>query len=726
MAGRGGGGPAHGTREASLSESSNAKSAEGTRDAGRSVFVKMALTALVLVLLAGAGVYFTFRFVEDERQRELKQWQIRLGIVADSRFADIDKWLDAQQDELKALAENASLQLYMSLIEDTGTDLADSPEAGFLKNLLTVVAERAGFTGEIQGAEVAANVARVGVAGIGLLNRDGEVLVASPGLPPIEGRLAEFVAKTPKGQRAASDLFIGPGGKPSMAFLAPVFAVQSDEDAASQIGIILGVKEVAEELYPLLKQPGNVDKTAEAVLIRKKGSTVEYISPLMDGTPPMKKTLALDTPNLAAAFALANPGGFAIRRDYRDEEVLVTVRAFTQVPWTLMYKIDTAESLAEAEARLRTIVIAFIGIIVLVFIGLIAVWYYGSSRRATEAARRFEELSKRFQGQRNFMHLVTDSQPNSIIVFDGDGHYRWFNKVALDLSGLERRDLFNKHVTAVLGPIEGKRIAGWVKECLEKFEPMHFTHAMDIQGRGDVIYRSDFIPLEARDDMPPGVLMVSQDITDSIRERERRERVLKQLVNALVSVVDRRDPYSAHHSVRVGMVSRAIAEEMGLESTVAETAEIAGNLMNLGKISVPEEVLTKSGRLSEEELAMIRDSVLTSAELIKDIEFDGNVAETVRHLQEHVDGSGIPDGLVGEEIPITSRIVAVANAFVGMVSARSWRPGMDFDKAIDILFKDAGTKFDRRVVTALANYVDNRGGREAWRAFGEAPEAGAA
>ena len=92
------------------------------------------------------------------------------------------------------------------------------------------------------------------------------------------------------------------------------------------------------------------------------------------------------------------------------------------------------------------------------------------------------------------MHLVTDSQPNSIVVFDQGGHYRWFNQVALDLSGLERRDLFDKHIAAVLGPLEGKRI----KECLAKFEPITHTHELTFDGRQDAIFKSDFIPLEAR------------------------------------------------------------------------------------------------------------------------------------------------------------------------------------------------------------------------------------
>src|SRR3546814_18999644 len=99
------------------------------------------------------------------------------------------------------------------------------------------------------------------------------------------------------------------------------------------------------------------------------------------------------------------------------------------------------------------------------------------------------------------------------------------------------------------------------------------------------------MPLEAREEMPAGVLMVSQDITDAIRQRERRERILKQLVGALVSVVDRRDPNSAHHSTRVGMEARATAEEMGIDSSLVEAAEVDGSLMNIGTITMPTEVL---------------------------------------------------------------------------------------------------------------------------------------
>ncbi|HZW72504.1 MAG TPA: HD domain-containing phosphohydrolase [Caldimonas sp.] len=224
-------------------------------------------------------------------------------------------------------------------------------------------------------------------------------------------------------------------------------------------------------------------------------------------------------------------------------------------------------------------------------------------------------------------------------------------------------------------------------------------------------------------DLPRSVLVVEHDVTDLARERERRERTLKQLVAALTAAVDRRDCFASDQSTRVAALARTIALEMGLSPELAETAETAGNLMNFGKLLVPPELLTKAGQLSEEERALIRASIQTTADIIAGIEFDGPVVETLREMQERVDGNG-PRGLKGEAIPVTARVVAVANAFVAMASPRAYRSGGDVDGAVDALLRETGSAFDRRVVAALITYLDSRGGRAEWAAMANGGNAG--
>jgi PAS domain S-box-containing protein len=678
---------------------------------------RFAATILLLLSVGAVGVYLTLRFVEDERQRDLHAWQVRLGIVADSRFAAVNGWLADQQGEMVALAENASLQLYMSQLVAAATDserqfLIDT-QGQFLRNLLIVTAERAGFSPTAAASEVPANVDRVGVAGLGLFDRTGRAIAATPGMPVVEGGLAAFLAGLEPGRTGIMDLFQNGAGQPAMAFAAPVFAVQEDPDAASQIGYVLGVKEVGGELFALLRQPGETVVSAEAVLVRRAGAAVEYLSPLGDGTQALALKLSADTPELDAAYALDNPGGFASRVDYQGREVLMVARGFTNVPWTLIYKADRAEALADSDARrVRLLTVLLLGLAAAGVV-VLAVWRHGSSRRASEAARRYQALARRFETQRNLLGLVTDSQPTNIYILDRDGRYRFANVHVAQGAGINADDIIGKPMTAVVGPEAAKRTLDLNKQALERNQQVTEVTRLDIEGRTKIV-QSDHIPVGAESGMPPGVLVVESDITEAVTERERRARILQQLVGTLVAVVDRRDPFAAHHSRRVAEAARAIALEMGMNAGDIDTAETAGSLLNLGKILVPADMLTRNAELNADERRQVRAGIEASAELLREVEFDGPVVETLRQAQARWDGTGSPDGLAGEAILPTARVVAVANAFVGMMSRRAHRQALDLDEAVATLLKEAGRAYDRRAVVALVNYLDNRGGRQLW------------
>jgi HD-GYP domain-containing protein (c-di-GMP phosphodiesterase class II) len=209
-------------------------------------------------------------------------------------------------------------------------------------------------------------------------------------------------------------------------------------------------------------------------------------------------------------------------------------------------------------------------------------------------------------------------------------------------------------------------------------------------------------------------MVVERDITDIVAERDRGLGLRDKLIRTLLAIVDRRDPYAASHSAQVAAVARGIAEEMGLDAVSIETAATAGELMNVGKILVPPETLCSVDELESSELRSIRESVQATAGLFDDVAFDGPVVEVLRQAQERWDGAGAPEGLRGADILLPARVVAVANAFVAMISPRAWRPGMSIDDAIGRLMADIGGAFDRRVVAALVNRLDNRDGREIW------------
>ncbi|HUC61871.1 MAG TPA: HD domain-containing phosphohydrolase [Alphaproteobacteria bacterium] len=683
--------------------------------------IAVILTSLALVIAAAVGVALVFRFVASERARDLRDWQVRLGIVADSRVAAVEGWLNSQWSEVGGVANNDSVRLLLTQLKLAGGNLGavtdGAAQAEYIGNLLAVTADRAGFTAPILGPDVRANVKRVGVAGLAVLDIDGRTVVETRGTPSMDDAIKRFVVDAKKGSRALRDMTLDAAGKPSMAFLMPIYAVQGDPVASQQVGWVLGVKEVGSELYPLLKQPGTIEKTAEAELVRRSGAVVDYLSPLASGVAPLTLQLAISTADLAASAALAAPGGFGVKRDYRDHEVLYTSRAVDGAPWVLVYKVDRAEALADTDLRQRRLIEFFLLAITLVTVAIVAVWRHGASRRASAAATRYRVLADRFEHQGRFLRLVTDSQPNAIFIADEEERYRFANKKAADDAGVAAADLIGKTLAAVLGPEAAKRYTRLNRTALEDNKRVSAMHRVG-EGRALRVLQSQHTPLQPTPDMPRGVLVVEEDVTAAITERERRERTLHKLVKSLVTLVDQRDPYSAHHSSRVAAVARSIAQEMGLDPVLVETAETAGNLMNLGKILVPPEILTKSGNLSEDEIAKIRDSLESGADVLEGIEFDGPVVATLRQCRENWDGTGRPLGLKGDAILPTARVVSVANDFVAMVSARAHRSGLSVDQAIGALMKGVGTRFDRGVVVALVNYLDNKGGRKVWEGGG--------
>ena len=707
-----------------FTESSRQKEGESSGKISKKVLlVAMGMTAVLV-----AGVFFAFQFVEDERKRELNQWQIRLGIVADTRVAAINEWSERQFDAIRALTENASLQLYMTELafaeasgpgKDPGLSEDAAAQEQYLRNLLVATAERSGFAAPSPPAgEVAANVERVGVAGLGLIDAGGVPLVNTPGMPPMNATIAAAVEKALEGKPALIDVFQGASGEPTIGFALPVFSLQGDETAG--IGAVVGLKLLGDDLWKRLAQPGDIEKTAETYLVRKKEGTIEYISALADGTPPLNRSMAVDTPELAASFAVASPGGFGLKRDYAGYEVLTTSRNLARLPWTLVRKITRREALSTSETRLRTILVVLILVIVGVAVAIVAVWRHGSGLRAAEAAQKFKIAAERFENLSRFMKLVTNSQPHGIVAVDGDTHYTFANEPAAREGGIEPEDMIGKTMASVIGPVKATAYAGINKEVLDTGERRSKVHAFE-KGESLAVVRSDHIPLSADGDRPPGVLMILDDITELTNERKRSERMLRELIDTLVGVVDRRDPWSANHSNRVANVATSIAGEMGLEEPERKTVDIAGSLMNLGKIFIPHELLVKVGNLTSEERHLISNAYLVSVDLLEGVTFDGPVVETIRQMGETWDGNG-PLGLEGEGILRSSRILNVANAFVGMVSARAYRGALTFEKATDILLGDSGSRFDRKPVSALINYLENRGGAEKWACFREKPE----
>ena len=169
-------------------------------------------------------------------------------------------------------------------------------------------------------------------------------------------------------------------------------------------------------------------------------------------------------------------------------------------------------------------------------------------------------------------------------------------------------------------------------------------------------------------------------------------------LQALSAAVDEKDAYTARHSLGVTNWAHAIGVTAGLSAVDLATLERAGLLHDIGKIGVPESVLLKPERLSEDEFALIREHPDAGARILETIPFLDDIVSVVRYHHERWDGKGYPDGLAGDKIPYLARVLAVADAYDAMITDRPYRKAMPAEDARAELLACAGTQFDPEVV----------------------------
>lgn len=175
---------------------------------------------------------------------------------------------------------------------------------------------------------------------------------------------------------------------------------------------------------------------------------------------------------------------------------------------------------------------------------------------------------------------------------------------------------------------------------------------------------------------------------------------LQAMIEAIATTVEMRDPYTAGHQRRVAQLATAIAREMELPADRALGIHLAGTVHDLGKVSVPAEILVKPTRLSEVEFTLVKGHAQNGYEILKGVSFPWPIARMVREHHERLDGSGYPLGLKGEAILLESRILAVADVVEAMASHRPYRPGLGIDAALAEIVKGRGKVYHPEAVDA--------------------------
>ncbi len=196
-------------------------------------------------------------------------------------------------------------------------------------------------------------------------------------------------------------------------------------------------------------------------------------------------------------------------------------------------------------------------------------------------------------------------------------------------------------------------------------------------------------------------------IAAELEQANRQVEMGKQTVVAIARTVDAKDKRTNEHSRRVAMYSKQIAEEYGLDRKQCQDIEWAAQMHDIGKIAIPDRILNKDSRLTDEEYAIMKSHTTRGAEILQDFTLLDNVIDGAKYHHERYDGRGYPNGLKGEEIPLYARIIGVADAFDAMTANRVYRKQMDFSYVLGELERGRGSQFDPQFVDILLRLINS-------------------
>jgi ribonuclease P protein subunit RPR2 len=202
------------------------------------------------------------------------------------------------------------------------------------------------------------------------------------------------------------------------------------------------------------------------------------------------------------------------------------------------------------------------------------------------------------------------------------------------------------------------------------------------------------------------------DLREVFKQERSRAQELRDsyraTVRALSNAVEARDSYTGKHAERVTAYGIALAQAIGLDTDRLPGIEFGFLLHDVGKVGVPDAILFKPGSLDEAEFALIAEHPVIGSEILRDVDFLGDGKLVVRHHHERWDGTGYPDRLAGEAIPLPARVFAVADALAALTTDRPYRRGTRFARAREEIRSNAGSQFDPGVVAAFDRIPDAR------------------
>ncbi|MDH3659687.1 MAG: HD domain-containing protein [Alphaproteobacteria bacterium] len=640
---------------------------------GMFTFVLLSLAMLATTIVVTAS--------RDKKATLLQAEQSRLQESVLGRVQLLGTWLESQHLASRRLTDSHVFRLFV-------TDLAHQEPALPLPRSLQD--QRPYFR------QLMADFARQnGLVRATVLREDGVTLLSSSGpVLPVADLLQRL-----EGADAGWDVLLSPirriGDRDGALVVDAMTAfpkAQSESDVADKPSAILVLTlPVGRILEDVLSNRLADPDHEEISLQQQRGDAVDRLSMAGDHIE-----LATDQP--ANGVQPGMPTAFGRRGD--DHPVYSLGEPVDGLPWTLSHALDARAALSPVHDFIMVAAGLSVMAVLLLTAAFSALWW----RQGRNHHRRLVELYKahahKVDHQRQFLHAVTTSIGDWLTVSAPGGELIYTNPA------------FETAIREVGPAISGRKWDDLIKtpsaddarrDDLASLIDAHAFDLVEVGGRRRII-SPHVSALRGEDGDIRGTVRVVRDHTELVAERQRRLLGLTQTVDAFIQAIELRDPFLLGHTDRVRTHAIAIGERLKLSRHDLASLALAASLSQIGKVFIPDDILAKPDRHNTEEGEIMRDHILHAVDILKRIDFDLPIVDTLAQMHERMDGSGYPHGLAGDQIGLRARILGIADVFCARTAPRSYRDRMSAGKTLYHLASNE-RRYDLKVVAALAEVV---------------------
>lgn len=317
--------------------------------------------------------------------------------------------------------------------------------------------------------------------------------------------------------------------------------------------------------------------------------------------------------------------------------------------------------------------------------------------------------------ERDFLKSLLDNIPDAVYFKDRNNRIIKVNKFYVEGTGLSEDKIIGKTDFDFFPYDQAKKMFDDDNFVLHTGKPIvgKIEKTLLPNGSWNQVITTK-IPMYNRSGKIIGTMGITRDITAHANLEEQRLSTLVHALEVLGRALEMRDPYTFSHTRHVASIAEEIAKVLGWNENQLLGIRLAGELHDLGKISIPLDILNKPGQLSDLECSLIREHAKNGYNLMKGIDFPFPLAEIVYQHHERLDGSGYPRGLRGDRILLEARILAVSDVLEAMTHHRPYRAAVGLEKACQELKADKGIKYDPQIVDIALELIEKNGQKEFW------------